>query len=603
MAAGALVGIWCGYGQLCTGGFLCIWHLAFLACKLPNIVRQAAQMVASVARLCCRLHVEDKENRLVRRHLQEIHVKMAEPKLQVVSHLAFGVLLLEYVADQSSCPERTFKLLSMSPLIILARIRPLATPCCLHVVHFYWIVLIFFYELWVPINRDLQYVFLDSIRLTAALVGCNFQVTFVAEFVYFASTAPLVYRQTHPYTTWFLLRLSSRLISTAGVIFLAAVIDWLLLKFARLMLDSKVTAQNEAVIERLLTGMCDAVVRLRSNFTIERHSPQLAALLLHAPSKSLEGVPFQDLLQEDDRTAFCKKLADSTKASTASENSDAITHANMSCSLPGNMRDSSGNRVPVQLVYTSVQDVNDEFVHVIGIREDSVEEQLAPMPVRNRSTFSRAVNSASSSSWAASDASDSASNAGSVGGVALSVQPEVASEVSSAFSGAFDLSCDAVVWVNVRTDKLKVTRSSSGFHSLCGPSDHCTQLLPLVARHQRVSFKEWLMSVVEAQMQGRSHEAQFNGLILQPRHLKRHRISAQGNAVMKREMDAPGEGTPAENIWLLELSNIEWIQGRIGTAAATPMQTNSRELRSATASGSRGGGGDGHTGYLETTEV
>jgi len=361
---------------------------------------------------------------------------------------------------------------------------------------------------------------------------------------------------------------------------------------------------NEAVVVRLLAGMCDAVVRLRSDFAIEQHSPQLAALLLRAPCvKGLEGVPFQDLLHEDERSAFCERLADSAKAFSTSENIDATPHTKVSCSMPGSMRDSSGNRVPVQLVYTSLQDLNQEICHVIGIREDSVEEQLAPMPMRSRSSAFKSVSSA----WEAgmvksheSEASEAASNAGSA---ALSVQPEVASEASIAFSEAVDTSFDAVVWVDVGTKKLTVARSSVGFNALCGPSHHCTELLPLVAREQRLRFKEWVKSSVEAQTRGQNPVTQSEGLILQPRHLRQYRISARAVVVLKREMEAPSSGAPAENIWHVQLSNIEWIHGRVSKAAAPPMETYKCRLLSAAAGSSRSASNEGPAGLGETSAI
>jgi len=63
-------------------------------------------------------------------------------------------------------------------------------------------------------------------------------------------------------------------------------------------------------------------------------------------------------------------------------------------------------------------------------------------------------------------------------------------------------------------------------------------------------------------------------------------IKKRGNAVLKRQIDAPSGGAPTENIWLLELSKVDWIQGRASTTAASPMQTRSFNLLPSTASDS-----------------
>jgi len=579
--------IWCSYGQLGILSLVAIWHLAFSLRQLPATLRYVTQFVSWFLKDFC------KKEGLVRRTVEDLQANIAEDSLKILSHVMFGVLAVEVWQNRTDCQRRTAILFVLVPPMFLARIRRLATPKLIHAIHFYWIVLLCLYRVWFPGHSALRFATEDLLRITAVVTSCNLWVSTVANLVYCVAIVTMLY--TSGDVPWRVsLYVQTRITTTAFLILFAGVLDWVLRRLARLMLDSKVSAQNEAVVVRLLNGMCDAVVRLRFDYTIERHSPQLAALLIHAPSASgLEGVPFQDLLHEDDRTIFCERLADSTKASTASESSGTATHANVSCSMPGNMRDSLGNRVRVQLFHTSVQDVNEELFHVVGIREDSVEEQLAPMPLFNRSTFSRSVNSTVASSITATHESEAAEAASDAGSAAVSLQPEVASEASSVLSEALDLTCDAVVWVDVRTPKMTVTRSSSGFHSLCGPSNHSTELLPLVAREQRQRFKEWVKSAVEAQMRGQSPAAQFEGLILQPRHLKRHRISARGNAVLSREMDAPNGGTLTENIWQLALSNIEWIHGRASTAAAPPMVTSQQRNLFSTAAG----------GSTEATEI
>jgi hypothetical protein len=74
---------------------------------------------------------------------------------------------------------------------------------------------------------------------------------------------------------------------------------------ARTFLEKRLLTQSEATVQELLSGLCDAVVRIRSDLAIFEPAPKLAHLLLRENRGSaFLGVQFCDFLAYADRDRF-----------------------------------------------------------------------------------------------------------------------------------------------------------------------------------------------------------------------------------------------------------------------------------------------------------
>ncbi|CAK0806359.1 unnamed protein product [Prorocentrum cordatum] len=114
----------------------------------------------------------------------------------------------------------------------------------------------------------------------------------------------------------------------------------------------------------VLSGVCDAVVELDSDFRLQDGSPQLVDMLLLNPQRSLLGEDLRSFLaSEKDRQKFSEQMG---KASLLSEDELAT---GLSAAFHVSMRDSSS--IPLDAEVFSVRFVNREgkAAYFVGIRE------------------------------------------------------------------------------------------------------------------------------------------------------------------------------------------------------------------------------------------
>mmetsp|Transcript_26629 Transcript_26629/g.61223 ORF Transcript_26629/g.61223 Transcript_26629/m.61223 type:complete len:634 (+) Transcript_26629:91-1992(+) len=128
----------------------------------------------------------------------------------------------------------------------------------------------------------------------------------------------------------------------------------------RSLLQSKATKRAEDAVDRLLCGMCDAVIHLSEDMHIIDPSPKLASLLLH--KSTMQGVLFTEVIPNgEDRVAFRRFLQ---------RPSESFTQTIMTT-----LKDRNSTTFSVQLFHVSCLDHLDQVIHILGIR-DVGEERL-----------------------------------------------------------------------------------------------------------------------------------------------------------------------------------------------------------------------------------
>eukprot|EP00419_Tripos_fusus_P014308 CAMPEP_0172746282 /NCGR_PEP_ID=MMETSP1074-20121228/140120_1 /TAXON_ID=2916 /ORGANISM="Ceratium fusus, Strain PA161109" /LENGTH=363 /DNA_ID=CAMNT_0013577605 /DNA_START=628 /DNA_END=1719 /DNA_ORIENTATION=- len=333
---------------------------------------------------------------------------------------------------------------------------------------------------------------------------------------------------------------------TVVFIVVALIADCIEYSYAQAMLNAQTSEQSEAVVHRLLSSMCDAVVHLDADLIIQQRSHQLETLLLRPGSMNgLLGLPFQDCLFGDsEKDNFSHRLL-----------GDA---GSLACSMSSRMRDSFGNAIPVHFFYSSFHDlVTDRFGFIIGIREDVLEERLAPMTFGNRFSNRDVEADVLPLPVVATgmDGSDDSRNA----------EAETGIDGSSALSSEQNAFATAI-WIDVSSPRLKVTRCSTNFKTLCGPSGRCPEFEGWILKRQLPLFNTWLQQTVNSTINGDDPPEPFGGLVLRPPHLMKHKvwIKTEIRAVVDTTfIEAAARSDEHESVIKLELRNVTWHQGRI----------------------------------------
>eukprot|EP00929_Paragymnodinium_shiwhaense_P024497 TRINITY_DN15047_c0_g2_i2.p1 TRINITY_DN15047_c0_g2~~TRINITY_DN15047_c0_g2_i2.p1 ORF type:complete len:689 (-),score=87.68 TRINITY_DN15047_c0_g2_i2:157-2223(-) len=223
--------------------------------------------------------------------------------------------------------------------------------------------------------------------------------------------------------------------------------------------DAKVACRMEASVKSLLTVLCDAVIVLDADFRFRAHSPQLSALLLHSGGRSLEGSAFTDLMYgQEDRQRFLSTAQESSALvmSLEEENNDAEVWRH-SPSLHLTLMDGNQTRMASQLFFTSTLDLDDQRLHIIGIRE-----------CEGLNAASNDIDPESHDHFALGASALARYHTGGAGAAAAEVSS--CSHSVAAFEAADASESDelAVVWIDTTTPQLTMHKWSPQFASLAG---------------------------------------------------------------------------------------------------------------------------------------
>ena len=127
--------------------------------------------------------------------------------------------------------------------------------------------------------------------------------------------------------------------------------------------------QAEALVTRLLTGICDATARLTDSLHISEKAPKLASLLLRRAGDDLTRVLFPSLLAPDDRARFTDFLPQEAQRMNSGEPAHML-HADLV--------DISLSRVPVRIFVGMTLDDASRPCYLVGISNEKSEAWANP---------------------------------------------------------------------------------------------------------------------------------------------------------------------------------------------------------------------------------
>ncbi|CAE8636017.1 unnamed protein product [Polarella glacialis] len=277
------------------------------------------------------------------------------------------------------------------------------------------------------------------------------------------------------------------------IFILSAIVEQSRKSELRATLEGKASKELETSVEAVLATICDAVVLLSDNFQLLRPSPHLAGLLLRSSCSAvlMTGGNFVELLVESDRDSCLQFMG------------GPHTHAKM---LHAHMRDANSSAVSVHLYHTKYLDLEGQFVHIIGIRED-IEENNRPQPPLQElpSSLSRQV---VDEVWDRAHESSASSISGS-------------SDPMPLVEG--DHTMSRRVWVDASSTDLMMVKCTPEFTAWSGPSGLNDGLLSWVAPVDCSNFYEFFQKALHdfnhAQVPYASLKPRSMVLKLKPPHL------------------------------------------------------------------------------------
>jgi len=109
---------------------------------------------------------------------------------------------------------------------------------------------------------------------------------------------------------------------------------------AKATLEAKGVARSEATVHRLLSAMCDAVVRMGPDCIIRHPCPKLEALLLRSRTHSaLQGTSFRDLVDSAERNRFDHFMTSMTSVTNSLPADNVTDLDDFACTFHFHMKD------------------------------------------------------------------------------------------------------------------------------------------------------------------------------------------------------------------------------------------------------------------------
>lgn len=243
-------------------------------------------------------------------------------------------------------------------------------------------------------------------------------------------------------------------------------------------------SRSEAVVQSLLSGMCDAVLALKEDLTIRDACPRLASLLLRPDLSRPPGADrfFTRYLAEDDVPRF-QAFIEAKEAG-----------ADPARSIRVHLLDSVNTRVQVEIFHARMKDLDNNLYHVLGVVEDTDKEEkpgaAASAQRTPRDSMSPTMSDAESSESGSGSGSDSHGSAGSrrgtptslaswghIGEAVLTIRTRLTWEIveeSDASRTFFSFSSDPDGFIQRFDDPYMLLRWFEFIHTVavCGQLDH-----------------------------------------------------------------------------------------------------------------------------------
>jgi len=154
-----------------------------------------------------------------------------------------------------------------------------------------------------------------------------------------------------------------------GVALLAGALSWSFEKImssqAKALLEARRANRSVMLVHRLLSSMCDCIVKLDSDLCIAEPCPKLAGLLFCSSGSTLVAKPFVSYVPMNEQERFNCHVAKETMIQ-GEENDDPASFA---LPLQIDLLDSNGMLVHVSMFHSFIRDVDGQEFHLIGIKE------------------------------------------------------------------------------------------------------------------------------------------------------------------------------------------------------------------------------------------
>jgi len=225
----------------------------------------------------------------------------------------------------------------------------------------------------------------------------------------------------------------------------------------------------ESTLMAVLSGTCDAVVRLSSSFEIIEPCPKLAHLLLKAGS--MESANFASLLGDDSRQVFMDRVNESRSL----VQSQHVT-----------MLDSSHGQVFLQLYYTKGETVTGECFYLVGVKED-LESGWKANPLLNMHPMTDMTHLSKFSKRMPENEPSEDQSESSAESMILAVSSPAYSHLPL---GEYPM----LSWIEPLTEDFQIQKCTLAFQAQFGPLFAGASLQNIIAKTHMREFEKWFQS-------------------------------------------------------------------------------------------------------------
>jgi len=358
---------------------------------------------------------------------------------------AFCYNMVQLVQNDMSSAARLGNM-ALTMFLMAGTLKPhLVTPTVVFLFH----VLLYTVVWYLAVTAEDKIAFLKASpvriceRIAVSIVHCRPRLTLVLGLVYVAAVSPVY----EPADTRQELIVSLLMFAVTASVRKSRDAEFLA------MLEAKTSRNVESIAGGLLSSVCDAVVHLSQDLLFSKPAAHLATLLFRSPTTMGVGVSFVDL-------AFDASEKDRLDTFLNRPMYDAST-------VHVSFKYSWGMPLKFQLFHAQGIDIDDEPIHIVGVKEDSDFLRAPPdSELRDRPVVSR-------SDACAGISEDSISLSGSFSSGAL---------IGTQCAGM-------TVHINPDIDGLPILHCSAEFLKLSGPVCEGAGLLQWVVNKR--AFMKW----------------------------------------------------------------------------------------------------------------
>jgi hypothetical protein len=269
----------------------------------------------------------------------------------------------------------------------------------------------------------------------------------------------------------------------------------------------KQSKRSSAMVHRLLSGMCDAVVHLDGNLCMTQPCPKLSSMLLHGRATSLN-TDFVNLIQLSEQDRFVCHM----KEEQGFEDEAIFNNDSPACLLHTNLVDVDSTPFPVELFSICVRDGSP--CYLIGIKMESDRGHEYGFDSLQHDSFDeKEVGKASTVQGSISRSRDTSDDSSLSSGSS-------ATPILFTPSSSFGISCDAAAClIDPESLDFNILKFNAEFASLGGVSAVGTPFLKWVRDKDVVWMRSHVQDIISQEWYGgdaRSGQSHLGRIVLRP---------------------------------------------------------------------------------------